>query len=178
MIEQWKTIEGFCNYEVSNFGDVRLKDTYRKTVTGTRLYKGKMIAINQQKGGYLTVYMKNDSGVWKTVSIHRIVAKAFIPNPDNKREVNHIDGDKKNNKLDNLEWTTAKENQRHARKLGLNRTELNPLCRKVKCVQTGQEFESVEECARYYQINTATVRSRLTRKVNKRILQDLDFEYV
>lgn len=178
LIEEWKQIDGFYNYEVSSFGNVRLKDTYRKTVTGTRLYKGKIIATSEQKNGYLTVNMKNDSSVWKTVSVHRLVAKTFIPNPENKREVNHVDGDKTNNNVSNLEWATAGENQRHARKLGLNRTELNPLCRKVKCIQTGQEFESIEDCARHYKVHTETIRNRLKRKVNKRILKDLDFEYI
>ena len=75
------------------------------------------------KYGYYTVGIKviNDKGIYRTVHYtnHSLVAKAFIPNPDNKPQVNHIDGDKLNNNVGNLEWATNKENMEHAFKNGL-----------------------------------------------------------
>ena len=64
-------------------------------------------------GGYIQYLLhKNNKG--KELKAHRLVAEAFLPNPENKREVNHIDGDKHNNRVDNLEWATTSENQIHA----------------------------------------------------------------
>lgn len=178
MLEEWRDIEGFDDYQVSNLGTVKCKDRYIKTAIGAKLLKERLIALNVQRTGYVTVYMKDNSVVWKTVSVHRLVAITFIPNPEKKREVNHIDGDKANNCLDNLEWATPSENQRHSRARGLNRSDMNPLCRKVRCIQTRQEFNSIQECARYYKVNTETIRKRLNSPVNKRILKGLDFEYI
>lgn len=69
--------------------------------------------------GYPVVYLSKDDKS-KTLKVHRLVAKAFIPNPDNKPQVNHKDGNKLNYSIDNLEWCTAQENIRHAHELGLS----------------------------------------------------------
>lgn len=87
----------------------------------------------QVLGKYGFLYLKKDRQGYRTVrlcsngrltypKVHRLVASAFIPNPDGKLEVNHIDGDKSNNNVDNLEWCTKSENMRHAYKLGLKKT--------------------------------------------------------
>ena len=72
------------------------------------------------KGGYLRVVLMKDSK-YKHFSVHRIVAQLFIPNPENKPEVNHKDGNKQNNFVENLEWVTSKENIIHSYKTGLNK---------------------------------------------------------
>jgi len=106
--EVWKSIDGYEGiYEISSFGNVR--SYARETVC---LIKPR---INQ---GYFILGLWN-KGKCKTSKIHRLVALHFIENPDNKPQVNHIDGNKLNNHLDNLEWVTPQENSAHASKLKL-----------------------------------------------------------
>lgn len=71
------------------------------------------------KFGYVSVRLTNEIGVHKKIDIHRLVALNLIDNPFNKPQVNHIDGDKSNNQVDNLEWTTQAENMAHAKAMGL-----------------------------------------------------------
>ena len=70
--------------------------------------------------GYLKVYLGKGSNKHLSISVHKLVALAFIPNPENKPQVNHIDGDKTNNNVDNLEWVTNQENHKHKCDNGLN----------------------------------------------------------
>lgn len=102
MNEIWMPIAGYEDrYEVSNTGKVRSLN-YR--MTGK---KKELKPITQGKGYHAVGLCKNGKMRWGKV--HRLVADAFIPNPENKREVNHKDGNKKNNHADNLEWATASE---------------------------------------------------------------------
>lgn len=110
--EIWMPVKGYEGlYEVSNLG--RLKSLPRK---GTR---GGIIAptYTNTKHYAHVVLAKNAKG--RTMSLHRIVAEAFISNPDNKPQVNHKDGNKRNNAVDNLEWATQEENMQHAFRTGL-----------------------------------------------------------
>ncbi len=105
--EIWKTIEGYEGlYAVSNFGRV-------KNVT-----TGLVRRASYCKDKYLKIGLHNN-GVRKTVSIHKLVAKAFIPNPDNKPQINHKDLNKENNSASNLEWVTGEENRLHAHNNGI-----------------------------------------------------------
>ena len=109
-VEEWRPVKGWEGlYEVSNLGRVRSLDRYvvHKTIVKknyTKLMKGRILSqtINSQNK-YLTVGL-HDGGSYRCVRVHRLVAEAFIPNPDNLPEVNHKDEDKSNNKVDNLEW--------------------------------------------------------------------------
>ena len=105
MIEEWRPIEGYEGlYEVSSYGKDRSLDRFYY-----RLHKGKVLSPTKDRYGYLTVTL-NCNGKSKTIKIHRLVAQAFLPNPDNLPQVNHKDEDKTNNNVDNLEWCTAKYN--------------------------------------------------------------------
>jgi hypothetical protein len=98
-MEQWKTIEGFNNYEVSSLGKVKNKT-------------GKVLALRITSDGYNRVRLYGDS--IKNKLVHRLVAEAFITNNDEtKKQINHKDGDKLNNSIDNLEWVNHSENMVH-----------------------------------------------------------------
>ena len=117
-MEIWKDVVGFEGfYQVSNEGRIRSIDRTVKCVKGkgTRLVKGTIKILSVTDKGYLKTSLYK-YGISKTDEIQRIVAKAFIPNPDpkNKNCVNHIDGNKQNNKVENLEWVTSQENTLHS----------------------------------------------------------------
>jgi len=122
-VEQWKPINGYeLLYSISNFGRVRQMPTFKKLPTGKMyLTKIKMMHIHRDKRyGYCQLELTKD-GVGKTRKVHRLEAIAFLPNPENLPQVNHIDGVKINNYISNLEWTNNSLNQLHAYKLGLNK---------------------------------------------------------
>ena len=108
-MEYWKIIEGFESrygkYRVSNLG--RIKNG-----------RGIEAKHHPHKKGYVMISMVKD-GLQKRVQLHRLVAKAFIPNPDSLPQVNHLDGNKKNNTVSNLQWCTNLQNMRHSWRTGL-----------------------------------------------------------
>src|SRR5699024_8059978 len=109
MTEQWKQIEGFPNHLVSSEGRIWSKTRIIKRPSGNYLRLGHFMEGRDDTHGYLTVCIKNERQR-KNVKLHRLVAIAFIENPENKREVNHINGIKTDNRKFNLEWMTSKEN--------------------------------------------------------------------
>lgn len=100
-------------YEVSNLGNLRSLDRFRRSGSGVRRHKGRNLKTRKFKNGYLGQHLSDGKGLKKNVLIHRIVAEAFIPNPKNLPEVNHIDEDRANNRADNLEWVTRTQNVNH-----------------------------------------------------------------
>lgn len=108
-------------YEVSNLGRIRSLDhRIRQRNNSEKLYKGKILNTWSDKIGY-TIVGLNKHNKYKLKKVHRLVAEAFIPNPENKSDVNHIDGDKSNNIVSNLEWVTRSENMKHAYDTGLSK---------------------------------------------------------
>lgn len=101
--EKWKYIRNSEEYMISNYGNIKRN--------------GKELKLNVWSK-YKVINLKLE-GKYKTHYVHRLVAETFIPNPNNKPIVNHIDGNKLNNNVNNLEWCTKQENERHAWKKGL-----------------------------------------------------------
>lgn len=113
-MEKWKSVKGYEGfYEVSDGGRVRSLDrNTRNSRNGnlTRFVKGR-IKKQTERGGYLCVTL-NKEGKWETVTVHRLVASAFLDNPSHLPQVNHKDENKQNNRLDNLEWCSAEYNNK------------------------------------------------------------------
>lgn len=121
-MELWRDIpnlEGY--YQISTFGNVKSCDrTIRHTQEQhTRQWKGKLLNYSFVGKGYPSVCLSVKGKVVRFY-IHRLVATTFIPNPENKKQVNHIDGNKLNNHISNLEWCTNQENSKHAYYTGLS----------------------------------------------------------
>lgn len=121
MQEIWKEIKDYPNYQVSNLGRVKTLKYYSNI--HKKYYDRELILKEKDnKYGYKFISLGcGKRGERKNIAIHRLVAQAFIPNPNNYKEVNHIDGNKSNNKVNNLEWCTRQENVLHSYKLGLKK---------------------------------------------------------
>ncbi|KEF40157.1 NUMOD4 motif/HNH endonuclease [Schinkia azotoformans MEV2011] len=115
--EVWKEVKGYEGlYEISNHGRVRSLD---KVDYLGRKYKSRIMKPQKNNKGYYQVIFTKDRKI-KSHYVHRLVALAFLPNSDRKFQVNHIDGKKQNNSVENLEWVTQEENIQHAYDTGLN----------------------------------------------------------
>jgi len=97
-----KVVDQFPSYTISKSGEV------------TNLRSGKKLKHSDNGNGYCRVVLINESGKWVKQFIHRLVAKAYIPNPLNKPQVNHIDGKRSNHSVENLEWVSQSENDKHS----------------------------------------------------------------
>lgn len=157
MEEIWKDIEGYEGYyQVSNLGRVRSLDRY---ITGNNgaiyLRQGQIKEIKPHHSGYLFVsLMKNRKR--KIMAVHRLVAEAFIPNPDNLPQINHKDEDKTNNRVENLEWCTGKyncnygtHNKRVSDKLTNGKTS-KEICQYTKEGILVRKYPSASEAARQF----------------------------
>ena len=161
--EELKTIEGYGD----GWRDVPDYPNYKASVYGELYSKrdNKIMSLGESEKGYLQV-MLYKNGVGKTMKVHDIIARTFLPNPENKPEVNHKNGYKQNNRIDNLEWCTHKENMIHAYANGLVKMPDNGRHpkKKVRIVETGQIFESISDCARYLKSRTGDISACLKGK--------------
>lgn len=117
--EIWKDIPGYEGlYQASRSGKIRSMSRRLDYRTGSRMIDGRILRPALSKEGYLRVCLCRE-GEEKNGKVHRLICLTFLPNPENKPHVNHKDGNKLNNHVDNLEWCTASYNQRHAFAKGL-----------------------------------------------------------
>lgn len=124
MTEIWEPVKGYKGrYEVSSLGRVKSIARLVKrpgSPKGDQRRTERLLALHPNPKGYFTVRLSKRS-VWRTRTVHRLVAVAFILNPENKPQLNHKNGVKTDNQVKNLEWATNQENQDHAWAIGLNR---------------------------------------------------------
>lgn len=160
--EKWCPVNEFPNYQISDQGRVK------SNITG-------QILRPRNCRGYNRVTMYKD-GHRSDKFIHRLVGETFIDNPLNKKEINHIDGDKLNNSVMNLEWCTRSENIKHAFTTNLKYPSGGLPNKKLKVVETGNIYESAYECAKNMNLDQAHINHCLVgqRKSHK----GYHFEYV
>ena len=169
-MEEWRIIEDYDNYEVSNKGRVRSRDRIFVDSIGRKFHKkGQLIKIEYQTGKYN--YMQAMVHIWQNqkeyrLLVHRLVAKAFIPNPNNYPQINHKDENSINNNVDNLEWCTAKYN------INYNDLKLRThkkKCRPIKVFNEEHEYiETVESgiCAsKKYHISRSMISTSCHKKI-------------
>lgn len=171
--EVWSPVVGFENYyEVSSLGRIkRLQrlNTYIRKDTGTVCYRAfaeKIMSPTLSADGYMQLEFRAD-GTNKYVNVHRVVAEAFIPNPNNLPQVNHKDGNRSNNVVSNLEWVTARENvvdqiSRSGRNACINKIR-EVQGRPVKCIETGQVFPSLGVPARLLNTDSSAIVGAIQR---------------
>lgn len=154
--EIWKDIEGYEGlYQVSNLGNVRSLDrAIDSCYNSKQSIKGKVKIQELKNNGYMRVTLCKD-GKCKHYHVHRLVAEAFIPNPDNLPFCNHMDEDKTNNKSSNLEWCDAKYNQNYGTcRQRIREKQINDPKRSKKVYQYTMDgqlvkiWESTKECER------------------------------
>lgn len=117
--ELWKTIEENGFYQVSTFG--RSRSIARKTKFGATFHRVRYLSPQLSNQGYARLTVRMDDGTKKTFLLHRLVARAFIPNPENKPQINHKNFNRADNRIENLEWATASENNTHVCDAGRKR---------------------------------------------------------
>jgi len=148
--EIWKEISGYeGSFEVSNLGNFRSKDRQVPSRWGgTRSYPGKPLKVEVMQDGYKRIVLMQNAKK-KRYMCHRLVAETFIPNIDNKPFVNHIDGDRGNNCVENLEWCTQIENEQHSVKI-LGKTMKGKTAPKpVKCIELDKIFSSMKQAVEF-----------------------------
>lgn len=171
-MEIWKNVFGYENYQVSNFGNFR---------KGNKLIYG-----CKDKNGYLISTFRNN-GIVKTVKLHRLVLLSFIENIENKPQVNHINGIKNDNRLENLEWNTSKENLNHAHKIGLItgikgeknnlsklKRGLNHKCKKVINIKTNQIYDCAQDVSDFLEYSHIS----FIKQLNGYTINKTDFKYL
>lgn len=178
--EEWRGVVGYEGiYEVSNLGRVRSLDRIITQENYKRMRRGRILRQRYIFPGAATVFLSKEGKV-KSRNVGRLVAIAFILNPVNKREVNHIDGNRNNNNMLNLEWVTPKENIFHAVRTGLIKSgsdsyrsklteDIVKVIRKEYQKSYTKSVFSMGFFAKKYSVSKGTIQDLLSRKTWKQI---------
>lgn len=146
-MELWVPVKGFSDYEVSSNGRIRNVKT------------GRILKTTINNRGYVSVCLRKDK-VQYAKRVHRLVAESFYDVDREDLDVNHLDGDKTNNHVSNLEWCSRSENIRHAFKTGLK---VPSRRKRIRNVETGVVYDSIHECARQMGVDASQIRICLTK---------------
>lgn len=188
MIEEWREV--FSGYFVSTFGNIE----------SIKRGKRRRLSPKTRGNGYLEATFSID-GKTKSVLVHRLVAEAFIPNPENKPQINHINGVKTDNRVENLEWATATENILHALATGLmivRQNEDNPRAKftneqvryirenpdGLTCTQLGEKFDVAHTTISAIQLGYAygtaggKIRDRIDTRIPDEVREQIRAEYI
>lgn len=172
--EIWKIINGYENYMISSFCRVKSLDRYvRGKNNSIHIKKGKLLKLYTDKDGYQTVMLYHNNKK-KLLKVHRLVAEAFLDNPNNYKEVNHKDEDKSNNIVSNLEWCDAKYNSNYGtrnKRIGKSNTNgklSKPVLQYTLDGEFVREWPSTKECGRNgYSQGSVSACCRGERKTHK-----------
>lgn len=160
--EEWREIEGYDGlYLISDKGRVKSLPRTLQFGKNKRTTKEVFLSGSNNGNGYRYVTLCSD-GIQTREYIHRLVAKAFLPNPEEKEEVNHKNGDKQDNELENLEWATRLENQRHAYDTGLAKGNIDELSLTAK-----RMIIDLAESRKYTNVELSEVFGISKSKINK-----------
>lgn len=164
MMEEWRAVPGYEGlYEVSNMGNVR------------NVRRNTLLRLSKTNYGYIRVGLCKN-GISTGFQVHRLVAQAFIPNPDNLPQINHLDEDKTNNNVDNLEWCTAKYN------INYGTARIRSINTKIKNGYVNEENVGLSEeeySKKYYEENREKIReqNREYKKKNREKIREHMREY-
>ena len=176
-MEIWKPIKGYEGlYEVSSMGNIRSVDRTVHTKTGDRTYLGRTIVPQIDKDGYYKVCLcKNNKP--HTRYVHRIVAEAFIENPEGCPVINHKDENKRNNDFRNLEWCTVKYNTNYGDCLEKRAAHRR---KPIKAIKGTEEicFASITEAAKMLGASHGNIIGCLANAYGKRTCKGYRFEYI
>lgn len=157
-MEVWKDVVGYEGlYQVSNLG--RVKSLPKKKGYGVGYTQKEKLLKIANNGAYLFVRL-GKNGTYKNLFVHRMVAQAFIPNTGNKCDVNHKNGIKTDNRMENLEWNTRQENIIHSYKNGLQKwtdEKISKIEKRVICLENKQEYDSIKKAAEQTGINRSNI---------------------
>lgn len=165
-MEIWKDIEEYAGlYQISNTGNI-------VSLNFNNTGKRKMLKLQNMTAGYLKATLTK-YGIQRQFSVHRLVALHFIPNINNKREVNHKNGIKTDNRVENLEWVTSSENKYHAVKNGLMKVsgKDNHLSQMLLNIEIGIYYDTIKEASESIGMNYLTFHDRISgrRGIKKKV---------